>query len=402
MTDLQSRFYKAAIPYVMVYAVIWGVAIVALPLLAGSDARAGLTFAMLNAGVALAAPLWGSFANRVPIGRLAFLITVLSTAAWLAVILLDGLFLPGLAFLFGLTAAGIFALATVQVTQIFPKPDWDIYIARMQSLMTMGQVAGLAATAIYAGTAAGLPFLAAGVFASGYVWRQSLKQTVAARPQIGRIAAASHFPGIVHAHLTFLFRPAHLVHLAHPRVLTVICRFAFIMLACAPVYSVYPLMMKGAFAIEQSLASLIYSGSTALMVAAFFLSGRVAKRFGPATATSIGAVAGIAAFALMLLGLRFGINAAGAAGFALMVVLYAFAAVGMNDGVVGLVAPDKEGEVLGIANTMMSIANILGGLFAGTLAAVYGYEALFWFGIVLSLAVLGLGLFMRKPRPPAA
>lgn len=402
VTDPQRRFYKAAIPYVMVYAVIWGVAIVSLPLLAGSDARAGLTFAMLNVGVALAAPLWGYFGNRVAIGVLVFLITVLSTAAWLAIILLGGLFLPGLAFLFGLTAAGIFALATVQVTQIFPKDQWDGYIARMQSLMTMGQVAGLAATALYAGAIVGLPFLVVGVVTSGYVWRGSLRHVIATRPDIGRIATASSFPGIVHAHFTFGFRPTHLVHLANIPVLIVIARFAFFMLACAPVYAIYPLLMKGAFAIDDSIASVIYSASTALMVATFLVSGWVAKRFGPAVSTGAGGGAGILAFLAMLIGYGYGIEIAGAAGFAVMVALYAFAAVGMNDGIVGRVSADKEGEVLGIANTMMSVANVLGGLFAGTFVTLLGYSAVFWFGLVLCVIVLGLGVFLHKPAPAPA
>lgn len=400
MSDLQRRFYKTAIPYVMVYAVIWGVAIVALPLLAGSDARAGLTFAMLNVGVALAAPLWGRFGNRVSLGLLVFLITVLSAASWLAIVLSGGAFLPGLAFVFGLTAAGIFALGTVQVTQIFPKDQWDIYIARMQSLMTMGQVAGLLATAVYAKAAAGLPFLAVGVLASGYVWRRTLAAVVE-RPEVGRISTAAALPGIVHAHFTFKFRPAHLIHLANIPVLIVIARFAFIMLACAPVYAVYPLLMRGAFGIGESVSSLLYSGSTALMVVAFFASGRVARRFGPAAATSAGAVLGVLGFLAMLIASRDGLEIAGAAGFVVMVVLYAFAAVGMNDGIVGRVSPEKEGEVLGIANTMMSLANVLGGLFSGAFVMLYGYQAVFWLGLVLSGVVLALGVFVRKPGTAA-
>jgi len=401
VSDLQRRFYQVAIPYVMVYAVIWGVAIMTLPLLAGSDSRAGLTFAMLNVGVALAAPLWGRLGNRVPLGALMIAITALSAASWLAVILFNGPYLPALAFVFGLTAAGIFALATVQVTQIFPKDQWDIYIARMQSLMTMGQVAGLAATALYANAIAGLPFLAAGVAASAYVWRRTLTQMITERARIGRVSTAAPLPGIVHAHFTFQFRPAHLIHLANVPVMIVIARFAFFMLACAPVYAVYPLLMKGAFGIDESESSLIYSGSTALMVITFFASGWIAKRFGPMVSTGTAGALGIVAFLAMLAGFRYGLDYAGAAGFILMVALYAFAAVGMNDGIVGRVSADKEGEVLGIANTMMSAANVLGGLFAGTVVTLYGYNAVFWLGAGLAAIVLGLGFFLRKADRPA-
>lgn len=400
MSDLQRRFYAAAIPYVMVYAVIWGVAVVTLPLLAKTDARAGLTFAMLNVGVALAAPLWGRLGSRVPLGVLVFVITVLSAASWLVLIFVDGAFLPALAFLFGLVAAGVFALATVQVTQIFPKPQWDIYIARMQSLMTIGQVAGLAVTAVYANAAAGLPFLAVGILASAYLWRHTL-ESVAERPHLDRIATTEVLPGIMHAHFTFKFRPAHLIHLSDIPVLIVICRFAFLMLACAPVYAIYPLLMRGAFGVNESAASLLYSGSTALMVLAFFPSGWIAKRYGAVAATSVGALFGIVGFLGMLIGYRYGIELAGTAGFAVMVVFYAFSAVGMNDGIVGRVSPKKEGEVLGVANTMMSVANVAGGLFSGAFVALFGYGAVFWLGLGLSALVLVLGFFLREPQAAA-
>jgi MFS family permease len=148
-----GRLLAHAMPFVTVYGVVWGVAGITLPL------RAGLVFAMLNLGVALGAPLWGHLSRTHSVTGLIFLSTGLAGLAWLGLTALGNTLLPLTALVFGLFSAGTFALATVQVTNIFPRETWDSHIADMQSLMVGGQVVGLLATSVCSGPALGIPFL---------------------------------------------------------------------------------------------------------------------------------------------------------------------------------------------------------------------------------------------------
>lgn len=394
MKQARIAFWIHAVPFVMVYAVVWGVAGIALPLVAGSAGRAGLVFAMLNLGVGIAAPLWGHFSKRVPVTSLAFLSTLLAGASWAVLTLLGNLFLPLMALLFGLFASGIFALATVQVTNLFPTEMWDTYIARMQSVMVVGQVVGLLATSLYAGPALGLPFLLVGIIGGLVVARGALagemreirKLRLTSRPSLAM------FPGLLHAHYFRQFRLGSLLHFRNRRLAVVLARWTLLLLAWAPIFAIYPLMMHGAFAFSGPIASLLYSGSTALSVPLFLMAGAMARRRAPAFAMTLGALVSVAAFALMYLATRAGISMVGGAGFVLMVCSYAFVAVGMNDGVVSAVSADQEGEALGVANALMSADNVVGGIAGGSLVAAFGYAALFEVGFALSAIALALGL----------
>jgi predicted MFS family arabinose efflux permease len=107
---------------------------------------------------------------------------------------------------------------------------------------------------------------------------------------------------------------------------------------------------------------------------------------------TIGAIISTAAFALMYLSLIAGSSLVGGAGFVLMVCSYAFVGVGMNDGVVAVVSEEKEGEALGVANALMSVDNVVGGMAGGALVTALGYPVLFGIGFVLSAAAVALGV----------
>ena len=96
MTEM--KFWRMALPFILVNAVVWGVASIALPVLAGSDSRAGLVFAMLNLGLAIGAFIWGYLSRKVGLSILLFSSTLFSAAVWVVLVLLDGTLLPILAF----------------------------------------------------------------------------------------------------------------------------------------------------------------------------------------------------------------------------------------------------------------------------------------------------------------
>ena len=155
----KPKFYYLALPFSIVNGVVWGIGIVSLPLLAKTTSRAGLTFAMINLGIAIGAVVWGHLIKKFKLNNLIFTGTVLSFLAWLAITLLNGRFLIPLAFVFGTFTASIFTYASVIVTNIYPKDLWDKYIAKMQAFMTFGTVVGLLVTTVYAKVVVALPFL---------------------------------------------------------------------------------------------------------------------------------------------------------------------------------------------------------------------------------------------------
>lgn len=383
-----------AIPFVMVYGVVWGVAGIALPLLAGSPGRAGLVFAALNLGVAIGAPLWGHLSRRHSVTGLIFLSTVLAGLAWLILTLFGNMLLPETALVFGLFSAGTFALATVQVTSIFPRERWDSYIADMQSLMVGGQVVGLLATSVFSGAALGIPFLVIGIFAAGLLARKLIARERAALGKHSWHLRAPHslLPGILHGHYLHRLRPRHIFAVQSPFLAVVLTRWTLLILAWAPIFAVYPLLMHHVFRFSDGESSLLYSGSTALSVPLFVVAGWIARRASSVVSMTLGAVTSSAAFALMYVALFSGSDPAGAVGFILMICAYAFVALGMNDGVVTSVSAQEEGDVLGIANALMSIDNVIGGIVGGILVAAFGYGALFGIGFVLSVIALLMGV----------
>ncbi len=52
-------FFHISLPFSVVNGVVWGIAIIVIPLLAGSTTKAGLCFSMINLGIALGAIAWG-------------------------------------------------------------------------------------------------------------------------------------------------------------------------------------------------------------------------------------------------------------------------------------------------------------------------------------------------------
>lgn len=402
------RLLAHAMPFVMVYGVVWGVAGITLPLLAGSPRRAGLVFAGLNLGIAIGAPVWGHLSRRYSVTGLIFLSTMLAGFGWLVLTLFGNTLLPETALVFGMFSAGTFALATVQVTSIFPREKWDGYIADMQSLMVGGQVVGLLATSVYSRAALGLPFLAVGVLAGGVLARKLIaREEEAFRHHTWHLRTPhTALPGILHANYLRRLRPLHILTVRSPFLAVVLTRWTLLILAWAPIFAVVPLLMHHVFRFSDGGSSLLYSGSTALCVPLFVVAGWIAKRASSVAAMSFGALMSTAAFALMCVALFTGSQPVGAAGFVLMVCAYAFVALGMNDGVVAAVSEHEEGEVLGIANALMSIDNVIGGLVGGILVAVFGYGSLFGIGLVLSAVALVMGVaaaaFRRESKQGAA
>ncbi len=392
----KPNFYYLSLPFSIVNGVVWGIGIVSLPLLAGTTARAGLTFAMINLGIAAGAIVWGHLTHKFRLNILISTGTVLSFLAWLAIVLLNGKFLIPLAFIFGAFTASIFTFASVMITNTYPKDLWDKYIAQMQAFMTFGTVVGLLVTAVYARVVVGLPFLFLAILV--YLPFYKHHRHIATHHQLHssllkpKMHFAELFNGYFHQHI----RWKHLLNFKNKPLLLLNIRWIFVMLAPAPVYAMYPLLMKNAFHLSTSDSSLVYALSTAFGVFLFITAGKIAKRKSPFFTMNLGVFSYVLSFILMLAGMWTQLFVIGILGFMLMIFSWAFISTGMNIGVVELTSEKKRGEALGLANSFQSIDNVLGGAIGGFIVASMGFQMILYFGILFSGIAIVLSIFQHK------
>lgn len=382
------NFYLLSLPFSIVNGVVWGIGIVSLPLLAGTPARSGLTFAMINLGIAIGAVIWGHFSPKFKLSGVIFTGTVLSFSTWLLLVLFNGKFLIPLAFIFGLSAAGIFALASVMVTNTYPKELWDNYIAKLQSFMTLGTVVGLLITVLYAKAVIGLPFLFIAILAYLPFIRHHPGKTIHHPLHLASLKPKMHFAELFNGYFHVHIKWRHLLNFKDNELLYFNIRWLFIMLAPAPVYAMYPLLMKKAFHLTTSESSFIYAVSTGVGVFLFLLAGKLSKKKSPFFTFNTGVWLYIATFVLMIAGMWLRLYFLGAAGFMIMIFSWSFISTGMNIGIVELTDEHKRGEALGIANSVLSLDNVIGGAAGGWLVSLWGFETILWIGTGFSLLAL--------------
>ena len=392
----KPNFYYLALPFSIVNGVVWGIGIVSLPLLAKTTSRAGLTFAMINLGIATGAIIWGHLSKKFKLNNLIFTGTVLSFLGWLAITLLNGRFLIPLAFIFGTFTASIFTFASMIVTNTYPKELWDKYIARMQAFMTFGTVVGLLVTTVYAKVVVALPFLflAIVLYLPFYKRHNSKAEQHSLHFSLlkPRHNFSEMFNGYFHVHIKW----KHWKNFTNKALLLLYLRWIFILLAPAPVYAMYPLLMKKAFHLSTSGSSMVYAFSTAVGVYLFLTAGNMAKRKSASFTMNTGAALYLISFLLMLSGMLFNIALFGIAGFVLMIFSWSFVSTGMNINVVELADEGKRGEALGISNSIQSIDNVLGGAVGGMIVAAMGYQVIMYLGILFSGIAIILSIFRNK------
>ncbi len=392
----KPNFYYLSLPFSIVNGVVWGIGIVSLPLLAKTAARAGLVFAMINLGIALGAMVWGHLTTKFRLNGLIFSGTVLSFLGWLAIVFFNGRFLVPLAFVFGMFTASIFTYASVMITNTYPKEQWDKYIARMQAFMTFGTVTGLLITSVYAKPVVALPFLLLAVLAYLPFFRHHNKKAVHHHMHFSLLKPKQHFAelfnGYFHGHIQW----KHFLNFKNKALLWLNIRWIFVLLAPAPVYAMYPLLMKKAFHLSTTGASLVYALSTAFGVVLFIWAGRIAAKKSAAFTLNTGVLSYASSFILMLAGILTQVYIIGIFGFMVMIFSWAFISTGMNIRVVELTDARKRGEALGLANAFQSIDNVVGGSIGGLLVASMGYSVILWFGILFSGIALALGFFQNK------
>lgn len=392
----KPNFYYLSLPFSIVNGVVWGIGIVALPLLAKTTSRAGLTFAMINLGIAAGSVVWGHLTRKFRLNNLIFTGTVLSFLAWLAIVLFDGKFLIPLAFVFGTFTASIFTYASVMITNTYPKELWDKYIAQMQAFMTFGTVVGLLVTSLYAKVIVGLPFLFLAILAYLPFYKHHRHHATHYQLHASLLKPKMHFAELFNGYFHGHIRWKHFLNFKNKFLLLLNIRWLFVLLAPAPVYAMYPLLMKKAFHLSATASSLVYALSTAFGVVLFITAGKIAKKKSSFFTMNLGIIFYTVSFLFMLAGMWNNLFLIGILGFMLMIFSWAFISTGMNISVVELTDEKKRGEALGLANSLLSIDNVLGGAIGGILVASMGYPVIMYFGIFFSMIAIVLSIFQNK------
>ncbi len=394
--EKKPNFFHLSLPFSIVNGVVWGIGIMVIPMLAKTSMKAGLAFAMLNLGIGIGAMVWSFLSHIIKVKNLVFASSILSFIGWLLILIFHKTLLVTFVFIFGFFSAGIFSLASVIVTNTYSKSSWDKYISLMQAVMTLGTVAGLLFTSVYTSGVVAIPFLIIGFLSyipllqyHNYIVKHHELHSSLLKPKM-------HFSEIFTGYFFRRFRIKHILHFKHKKILLINLGWIFALLAAAPIYAVYPLLMKHVFFVKESVSSLIYAVSTGLGVVFFIIAGKISEKLSSFLSFNIGILLYVLSFIMMLCGIFTSFPMSGVVGFVFMIIAWSFIAVGMNVSIVKLVDESKRAELLGVANMLQSFDNVIGGFAGGIIATHFGYTYVILFSLIFSvLAIMAGGTLLK-------
>jgi DHA1 family tetracycline resistance protein-like MFS transporter len=403
-------------PWYLAYALLGVAAAGLIPILlplganqAGGASGAGLVVAAFNLG-GLAAPVWGSLADRYRLHRWLLAGGLLVASAGLAAFP----FAPSLAasvwlaLAQGIGVAGAATVANLFVVEAHPQAEWDERIGWLQTFYGGGQVAGLLLAGLLSSISLRAGLLAAAGVTAAAVLLAWLTTHTPPRP-------STPLPALLHPdrHGEWAVNsPQRLFHhmtLDTLRQLGPVVRSPFAgFLAmwlltfggAAAVFALYPVLMQQVYGVAPGLSSAGFAVAAGLGLALYSPAGRWSERFGPTWVVRAALGVRLAAF-LGLLGLGL-THAGGAAWLALLAFLFVVLAWSLlsvgGTALTARLSPVGEGEGMGIFNAVTALAGVVGAALGGWVAGQWGYAA------VSSLAVGGVGLgllllfLVRLPR----
>ncbi len=391
------------VSYALLGATAAGLAPILLPLMVsatGSAARVGLVMAAFSLG-GLAAPAWGSLADRYRLHRTLLLGGLLATGLGTLLFPFVNSLLAwtGLAFLQSLGTAAVATVANLFIVEAHPPSEWDERIGWLQTFYGGGQVAGLVLAGFLAAISLRLGLVTAAVLAALAMltgWRSARTPAVpgSPRPLLRHPLRHGEWP---------VASPQRLYHALSwdgVRALggSLTSPFAGFLAAwllsfsgAAAIFALYPVWMQHAFGIGPVLSSPGFALAAAAGLLLYTPSGRWSARSGPVPVLQTGLILRLAAvISLAVLQLtRFGLGALALGGFFVIVLAWSLLSVSSTAWAAQL-SPAGEGEGLGLFNGVTALASVIGAGLGGWVASVWGYTAVLWFaalGIASGLAV---------------
>jgi MFS family permease len=404
MTARPSRFESWQLAYAVLGAVVAGIVPIAVPLAVaakGNAAHIGTVMAAFNAG-SLAAPMWGSVADRARLHRWLLGGGMLALAAGLVVFPLVRQ--PGawtaLALVMGVAAAAAATVANLFVVEVHPRSEWDARIGWLQTAYGGGQVLGLLISGALQRPGGVSPlWVAAGltVLGSSFALRSPAvpghatvpAHAVIRAPRHGEWAAIS--PQRLYNHLRVeTWRELH--QLVGSRFGGFLAIWAITTGGSMAVFTLYPVIMQQLFGIAPAWSSPAFAVSAALGMAFYPLAGSWSRRRGTMPVFRFGLALRLVAYAAVG-GLAWR-RLPGAPSewlalvpFCATVVAWSFLTVG-GTVLAARLCPGSAGAAMGIYNASTGIAGVLGAMAGGAVAAHWGYR---WVAAVpVGLIALGL------------
>ncbi len=394
-------------PWYLAYALqgasVAGLIPILIPLMVnqgGSVAQVGLVMAGFSFG-GLAAPLWGTLADRYRLHRLLLVggLALTALGLFLFPLVSGSLAWLLLALLQGVGSAGAATVANLFVVEAHAADQWDERIGWLQTFYGAGQVAGLLAAGFFSGSSA----VRSGLFASagiallagliGWLTARTPPRPDTPKPVLkyptrtGEWAISS--PQRLFHHLTAEAVAGMGGLLRSP--------FGLFMLVwlltfggTAVIFSLYPVLMQGVFGITPGLSSAVFAVAAGIGLFLYSPAGAWSERLGTRRVMLSGfGIRLVAVAAILALGLS---HAAGLSwipllGFVLVVLAWSLLSVS-STALAAALSPGGEGAGLGIFNAITALAGVLGSFLGGAIAGQSGFPA----ALGLSLAGIAAGL----------
>jgi len=406
-TAVRARSSLLYVPFGLLNATIAGVLGIALPLFAREPGRASLAGALLNLGLAVGAPVAGWLSARLSRVRvlagslLGAGLAVLAVALPQPVIFLTATLAVGLCASVGLT------LATLFVMGWYPKARWDAQIGWLQTWMGAGQVLGLLAASVVTGRRE-LAALGAGLLFVAAAWSSRLPPPAAMgeelRPgHVPRQSPRTEVVGVLTLHHLAAFSPRAWPVLRQRAVLVFLVPWSLAQLGTAPLFALYPLLLRARFDLPTSVAAGLFALAALIGALLYEPAGALTVRYGAPRVLVAGCAARALALALVAGAILLRAAPVMASGFVLVVITWSFLAVAGNARVADLAPPGSAGAEFGAVAAAATLAKVVGNLLAGTLVAGLGYGALVGAGAaLLGLATLWTAIAARDPNTRGA
>jgi DHA1 family tetracycline resistance protein-like MFS transporter len=406
-TAVRARSSLLYVPFGLLNATIAGVLGIALPLFAREPGRASLAGALLNLGLAVGAPVAGWLSARLSRVRvlagslLGAGLAVLAVALPQPVIFLTATLAVGLCASVGLT------LATLFVMGWYPKARWDAQIGWLQTWMGAGQVLGLLAASVVTGRRE-LAALGAGLLFVAAAWSSRLPPPAAMgeelRPgHVPRQSPRTEVVGVLTLHHLAAFSPRAWPVLRQRAVLVFLVPWSLAQLGTAPLFALYPLLLRARFDLPTSVAAGLFALAALIGALLYEPAGALTVRYGAPRVLVAGYAARVLALALVAGAILLRAAPVMASGFVLVVITWSFLAVAGNARVADLAPPGSAGAEFGAVAAAATLAKVVGNLLAGTLVAGLGYGALVGAGAaLLGLATLWTAIAARDPNTRGA
>lgn len=367
----------------------------------GSIADVGLVVAALNLG-GLAAPWWGTLADRYRLHRLLLASGFITTATAIALFPFQSALSIKiiLALILGTGAAAAATVANLFIVEGHPKEEWEKRIGWLQTFYGTGQVAGL----LLAGFLSRMEVhqsllitsgLTAVAFFPGWFKTKTPPRIFEQRPIL------THPPRHIELHFGSLQRFYHHLNIIAVQRLfhSFFSPFGLFLAAwlisfsgVAAYFSLFPVLMKQAYGVDPVISSSGFAVSAAIGLTLYAPAGNWSNKFGSLriiqTALAIRLIA-FAGFIFMNLTYSDGIGS-----FALLNLLFVVLAWSLlsvsGTALTAEYSKSNEGEGIGIFNATTAIGGVIGAVLGGWVASRYGFQKvpmLALIGVIVGLLI---------------